>query len=359
MIIDAHQHFWNPARGDYGWLTPDLPIHRVYGPDDLAPLLQAAGVDASILVQAAPTTTETDYMLGIARCTSWILGVVGWIDLEAPDAAAQVRARANDELFLGVRPMLQDIAPPDWILRDELGAALAAITETGLVFDALVKSHQIGVVDALAARHPGLSIVLDHGAKPKLGDAAAMTAWRTDMAKLAQRPNVTCKLSGLLTELPPGAAAALVRDAMSVLFDLFGAQRLIWGSDWPVLTLSHVNVGAGDYQGWFAMACDLVASRQAGAVRAVMGANAARIYRAPRQGETDVEMPSHQDCGDCRRWLAEEATGLPLAARHKVLRALEEKHDRRCCVRLIELRDDGEIPAFWNAALDRFWELSA
>ena len=240
MIIDAHQHFWDPARGDYGWLTPDLPIHRVYGPDDLVPLLQATGVDASILVQAAPTAAETDYMLGLARRTPWILGVVGWIDLGAPDAAAQVRARANDKLFLGVRPMLQDIAQPDWILRDELAPALAAITETGLVFEALVKSHQIGVVDALAARHPGLSIVLDHGAKPKLGDAAAVAAWRADMAKLARRPNVTCKLSGLLTELPPGGEAAQVRQAADILFDLFGAQRLIWGSDWPVLTLQGI-----------------------------------------------------------------------------------------------------------------------
>jgi L-fuconolactonase len=180
---------------------------------------------------------------------------------------------------------LQDIARPDWILRPELAHALAALAETRLVFDALVKPRQIVVVDELAARHPGLAIVLDHGAKPKLGDAAAMAAWRAGMAKLAKRANVTCKLSGLLTELPPGADAALVRDAAGALFDLFGAERLIWGSDWPVLTL------AGGYQDWFALACDAVASRQPGALRAVMGANAARIYRPARHGGAGIEMP--------------------------------------------------------------------
>jgi len=271
MIIDAHQHFWNPARGDYGWLTPDMPIHRVYGPDDLSPLLRAAGVSGTILVQAAPTAAETDYMLDIARATPWILGVVGWIDLEAPDAPAQVKARANDPLFLGVRPMLQDIAQPDWILRPELEPALRVIAETGLVFDALVKSHQVGVAEELAARHPDLSIVLDHGAKPKLGNVLAMAEWRTDIRKLAARSNVTAKLSGLLTELPFSGGLAEVEEAAETLFAEFGPQRLIWGSDWPVLTL------AGDYDAWFNQARTLAAAHGGGV--AVMGGNAARIYK--------------------------------------------------------------------------------
>ena len=274
MIVDAHQHFWNPARGDYGWLTPDLPIHRIYGPDDLAPLMQAAGVDASIIVQAAPTAAETDYMLAIARKTPWVLGVVGWLDLEAQDAPAQIEARAADPLFLGVRPMLQDIPQPGWILRPEMEPGLRAVAEAGLVFDALVLSHQLGVAEELAARHPNLVIVLDHGAKPKLGNDVAMTAWREDMAKLARRPNVSCKLSGLLTELPPGGDPATVAQAADTLLDLFGPERLIWGSDWPVLTL------AGDYQGWFTLAHDRIAAHGAEAVAAVMGANAARIYLA-------------------------------------------------------------------------------
>jgi L-fuconolactonase len=277
MIVDAHQHFWDPARGDYGWLTPDLPIHRPYGPNDLRPLMDDAGVDGSILVQAAPTAAETDYMLAIARETPWVLGVVGWIDLEAPDAAAQVRTRAEEPLFLGVRPMLQDIPQADWILRREMEPALTAIAAEGLMFDALVRAEQIGVVDALARRHPGLSIVLDHGAKPKLGDRMAMATWQTEMTKLARQPNIACKLSGLLTELPPGGDPDTVRQAADILLDLFGPARLLWGSDWPVLTL------ASDYRQWHDAARAAIAARDAGAIAAVMEGNAIRLYRPSRR----------------------------------------------------------------------------
>ncbi len=276
MIVDAHQHFWNPARGDYGWLTPDLPICRVCGPDELAPLMRAAGVDATVLVQAAPTVAETDYILEIARRTPWVLGVVGWLDLGAPDAVEQIRARARDPLFVGVRPMLQDIAEAEWILRPDLDAALAQVAAQRLVFDALVLSHQVGVICELAGRHPGLSIVLDHGAKPRLGDADAMAAWQADIRRLAARPNVACKISGLLTELPRGVDVAHLKGAVTVLQEAFGPQRLLWGSDWPVLTL------AGDYAGWHAMVRDMVAPDAQGAV---MGGNALRLYGAKRAAQ--------------------------------------------------------------------------
>jgi L-fuconolactonase len=273
MIVDAHQHFWDPARGDYGWLKPDNPIHRVFGTADLRPILVNTGIDATILVQAAATVAETDYMLEIARDAKFILGVVGWIDLAAPDAADEVRRRAADPLFLGVRPMLQDIEQSDWILQPAFTSALNAIAAEGLVFDALILPHQIPVITELAMRHPQLSIVLDHAAKPKLGHADAMAAWAQDVKALAACPNVTCKVSGLLTELPPGGNRDDVFRVMGVLFDLFGPQRLIWGSDWPVLTL------AGDYQSWFDLAREAIAAKEPSAVRAVMGENALRIYR--------------------------------------------------------------------------------
>jgi len=276
MIIDAHQHFWDPARGDYGWLKPDNPIHRVFSPADLRPLLAETGVTATILVQAAPTPEETDYMLGIARQAQWVLGVVGWIDLEAANAVEEARRRAGDPLFVGVRPMLQDLDDPDWILRPSLGTALETIAAEGLVFDALILSHQIAVITELAKRHPQLSIVLDHAAKPQLGAADAMAKWAPEMELLAQLPNVTCKVSGLLTELRPGGSRDDVARAIGVLFDLFGPERLLWGSDWPVLTL------AGDYQGWFELARGAIAAKDSRAVDAVMGDNARRIYRPTR-----------------------------------------------------------------------------
>jgi len=282
MIVDAHQHFWDPARGDYGWLKPDNPIHRVFSTADLRPILVATGIDATILVQAAPTVAETDYMLEIARNARFILGVVGWIDLAAPDAADDVRRRAADPLFLGVRPMLQDIEQPDWILQPTLTPALNAIAAEGLVFDALILSHQIAVITELATRHPQLSIVLDHAAKPRLGHADSMADWAQDMAALAACPNVTCKVSGLLTELLLGGGLDDVSRAVGVLFDLFGPQRLIWGSDWPVLTLFSLEEGAGDYQSWFDLARESIAAKEPSAVRAVMGDNAVRIYRPSR-----------------------------------------------------------------------------
>jgi L-fuconolactonase len=273
MIVDAHQHFWDPARGDYGWLKPGNPIHRIFAPADLAPRMAEAGVNATILVQAAPTSAETDYMLSIARDTPWVLGVVGWIDLLAPDAADRVRGRAGDPLLLGVRPMLQDLPDPDWILQAALEPALEAIAVSDLVFDALILSHQIGAITELAGRHPRLAIVLDHGAKPRLGDADPMLRWARDMEKLAAMPNVACKVSGLLTELTASGTRDDVARAIGVLFDLFGAQRLIWGSDWPVLTL------AGAYRDWFELAHDAIAAKQESAVPAVMGGNALRLYR--------------------------------------------------------------------------------
>ena len=173
--------------------------------------------------------------------------------------------------------MLQDIAQPDWILRSELEAGLRAVAEARLVFDALALSHQIGVIDELAARHPDLSIVLDHGAKPKLGSKSDMTAWAAGISRLARHANVTCKLSGLLTELQPGGGAADVKQAADILFDQFGPERLLWGSDWPVLTM------AGDYESWFTQAHAVVAAHGPQAVAAVMGDNALRIYHPSKR----------------------------------------------------------------------------
>jgi len=276
MIVDAHQHFWDPARGDYGWLTPDNPIHRLFSADDLQPLMAQAGVDATIIVQAAPTLAESDYMLDIARNTPWILGVVGWIDLEAADAVKEVQRRAGDPLFLSVRPMLQDLADPNWILQAKLAPVLNAVATEGLVFDALILPDQIAVITELAKRHQQLSIVLDNAAKPQFGDADAMAKWVSEIEKLAVLPNVTCKVSGLLTELKAGGSRDDIVRAVGVLFDLFGRERLLWGSDWPVLTL------AGNYQDWFELVRETVMAKDSGAVDAIMGGNTLRIYRPSR-----------------------------------------------------------------------------
>lgn len=273
MRIDAHHHLWDPARGDYGWLTPDLgPLYRPFVAADFAPLVAEAGLDGTVLVQAAPTEAETDWLIATARATPWVLGVVGWIDLDATDAPARIADRAGDPLLVGVRPMLQDLAQRDWILAPARAAALTALTDHRLVFDALIAVDQIDTIATLAARYPDLSIIVDHAAKPRIGDADAWARWATGMTRLAAHANIACKLSGLLTEAPAGAGTDMLHPYAARLLAAYGPERLVWGSDWPVLTTMAA------YADWRRIAMALIPPVHHAAV---FGGNAARLYRLP------------------------------------------------------------------------------
>ena len=272
MRIDAHQHFWRLARGDYGWLTPELgAIHRDFEPDDLHPLMKSARIDATVLVQAAPTAAETEFLLHLAERHDWILGVVGWADLAASDAAATVERLARHSKLVGLRPMIQDIADDDWMLGDELRPALEAMTESGLRFDALVLPRHLERLADFRDRYPALSIVIDHCAKPPVADGAT-EPWATDIARLARDTDVLCKLSGLATEAGEGWNEAKLAPYAAHVLDEFGPTRVMWGSDWPVLEL------AGDYAAWAAMAERAVAPLGEAAVRDVFGDTARRFY---------------------------------------------------------------------------------
>jgi L-fuconolactonase len=285
MRIDAHQHFWQLARGDYGWLRADdadlAPLVRDFLPDDLAPLLQAHAVTRTVLVQAAPSVAETQFMLSLASAHAVIGGVVGWVDLADAGAASQLARLAEDGRLKGVRPMLQDLAADDWIVTAPRPDALRALRRLGLRLDALVKPRQLAPLARFARAHAELPIVVDHGAKPPLASAwndAPMQAWRHDMAALAAAPQVCCKLSGLLTELAPSdlvtpeSAAARLRPVVDALLGWFGPERLMWGSDWPVLTL------AGRYADWVAVSDALLAPLSAGARAQVLHGTAQRFY---------------------------------------------------------------------------------
>jgi L-fuconolactonase len=272
MRIDAHHHFWRPARADYGWLTPKLEtLYRDFDAQDLEPLLRIAEVDATILVQAAPTEAETDYLLAIARQTPWIAGVVGWTDLAAPDAAMRVARLAKEPRVVGLRPMLQDLAEPDWILKPETGDGLSAMAAHGLVFDALVREFQMPVIVRLAERFPALSIVLDHAGKPAIGRQPSKN-WRDTISALADLPNTSVKLSGLLTEAPARSGPDIFRPYIDRLLETFGPDRILWGSDWPVLTL------VSDYPAWAVMTEILLGGLGVQARQAIWGGTAARIY---------------------------------------------------------------------------------
>jgi L-fuconolactonase len=245
MQIDAHQHFWRPARGDYGWLTPeDHPaICRDFLPGDLAPLLGDASVERTVLVQAAPTAAETDFLLELAASTPFIAGVVGWADLEAPGAAAAIERLARRPKLVGLRPMLQHMADDAWILRPTLAPALDAIEASGLRFDALVKPRHLPHLLRLAEDRPGLRLVIDHAAKPDIA-VGGLRDWAAAMRRLATETSACCKLSGLVTEARPGWSPDDLRPYVDALLGAFGPARLMWGSDWPAVN------EAGGYAAW-------------------------------------------------------------------------------------------------------------
>ncbi|MFG6081819.1 amidohydrolase [Paracoccus litorisediminis] len=265
--LDAHCHFWRLDRGDYGWLDgqggPLQPIRRDFAPKD------HPGGGSVIAVQAAPTLAETDYLLSLP--SPRIIGVVGWVDLTSAAAVDDLTARATNPRFRGIRPMLQDIADTEWLLSAPRADALAALPRLGLTFDALVTERHLPILARFADANPDLAIVIDHAAKPQPGDRPD---WEAGMKKLAGQGH-HCKLSGLMTELSPEGLRdplAALRPIVGQLLDWFGPDRLIWGSDWPVLTL------AAPYPDWLALTDELLDQLTPAERVAIMGGNAMRFY---------------------------------------------------------------------------------
>ncbi len=251
------------------WPPPDLvKIHRDFLPRDLEPALKACGVKGTVLVQSLPTMADTDFMLGLADQHPFILGVVGWVDLKAADAAIHIAGLAAHTKLKSLRPMLQDIADVAWIDDPVLDPAIEAMRTCGLRFDALVMPQHLEALTTFAKRHPDLPIIIDHGAKPRIA-TGHFRAWRTAMAGLGLQPNVHCKLSGLLTEAGERRQPAALRPYVETILEIFGAARVLWGSDWPVLQL------AGEYEEWLALCLELVPVADHAAI---FGANACRVY---------------------------------------------------------------------------------
>jgi L-fuconolactonase len=275
-MIDAHQHFWRLDRGDYGWLTPALaPLYRDFLPPDLEPALKRAGVQSTILVQAAPTVAETRFLFELAHANDFIAGVVGWADFDDAKVADQIDDLAADAKLVGLRPMIQDITDTGWMLGDHLAPAYEAMIDHDLVFDALVLPRHLPALRQLIGRYPDLVVVLDHGAKPPLRtarrDPSVLADWKRDIAALARESAIVCKLSGLVTEAG-GADPALLRDAVDHLFDCFGTERLMWGSDWPVCEL------VCSYDAWRATSDALLAPLTDAQRAFIHSATARRIY---------------------------------------------------------------------------------
>lgn len=271
-MIDAHQHYWHPARGDYGWMAPDDPVlARPFAPTDLAPLLGEAGVARTVLVQAAPTVAETHYMLGIADAEPSVAAVVGWVDFEEPADRAALERLAGHPKLRGVRPMIQDIADDDWMGRKDVQWGFAALADLGLRLDALGFPRHLPRFERLMDRHPDLPVVIDHGMKPRVASSEGFEDWAAGMTRLAKR-GAFCKLSGLVTEAVEDWEVEDLRPYAEHILDAFGPERVMWGSDWPVC------LRRASYADWLRTARDLTVGLDEAERARLFGGTAAAFY---------------------------------------------------------------------------------
>ncbi len=274
--IDAHQHFWNLDRVAYPWLTPEAgPLYRTYEPPELEPQLRDAGVDQTVLVQAANSYEDTDAMLDQADRYSWIGAVVGWVPLTEPEEAARALDRyARRPAFRGVRHLIHDEADPDWVVQERVIDGLQLLADRGLSFDVVaVFPVHLKHVPTLAARLPTLTLIIDHLAKPPI-TAREMEPWASQLAAAARYPNVYAKISGFSTVDDPATwSAADLRPYIDAAIERFGTDRLMVGSDWPVCTL------AGDYQRVWTETNNALGGRTQAERDALLGGTAARVYR--------------------------------------------------------------------------------
>ena len=273
MKIDAHQHFWELNRGDYGWLSPNLgAIYRDFLPDDLEPLISRHDISGTILVQAAPTVAETDFLLKLAERAPFIKGVVGWVDFESPNAPSEIFRLVEHPALVGLRPMIQDISDIDWMLSSRLKPAFNALVKADLTFDALtLPSHLINLFQLLSD-HYEMRTVIDHGSKPQIRNQQ-YSDWAKNIKRIASDTKAFCKLSGLVTEAGPNWTVNDLKPYVSHLLNTFGPHRLIWGSDWPVCTL------AASYDRWIEVTHNLLDHLSKEDRLAIMGGNARTAYK--------------------------------------------------------------------------------
>lgn len=237
-VIDAHQHFWAFSAAEYGWIDPGSVLERDYLPADLLPLLERAGVDGCIAVQARQSESETDWLLGLARSDDWIRGVVGWADLRADDLPARLDRWRGEARLVGFRHIVQGETEPGFLLRKDFVGGVRTLLARGYAYDILIRAHQAADVPVFAESVGEGRLILDHGAKPDIL-GGGWEPWASDMARIARHRGIWCKISGLVTEADHQHwRADDIARYLDHLLHVFGPERLIFGSDWPVCTLA-------------------------------------------------------------------------------------------------------------------------
>jgi len=277
IAVDAHHHFWDPARASYPWMTDELAaIRRPFGPEDLRPLLAANGIDRTILVQTRSSADETREFLATAAAHDFIAGVVGWVDLTAPDVAdrlAALRAGPGGTKLVGIRHQVHDEADPEWLLRRDVQRGIAVVGEAGLAYDILVRTRELPAALATARAFPAMRFVVDHLAKPPIR-SGEIDAWSERLSPFGTTPNVMCKLSGMVTEADwkrwtVDDLVPYVRRAL----EWFGPGRLVFGSDWPVCLV------AAPYTQVVSACRRAIGDVSAGDRERIFGGNAVTLYR--------------------------------------------------------------------------------
>ena len=272
--VDAHQHFWRYEPVEYGWIDESMPrLRRDFLPRDLVPEMARAGVDACVAVQARHSLGETRWLLGLADAHPFIGGVVGWVDLQAPDLRAQLETLRRHRKLVGIRHIAQSEPDDRFLVRPAVVRGVAMLAEFDLAYDILVYRRQLPAAAELAGLLPRQRFVLDHLGKPDIR-GREFKIWERDVRALAAHANVSAKLSGLVTEADwQRWTAADIRPYLDVAFDCFGPERLMIGSDWPVCTL------AANYQRTLSVVTDYLAARPANERDAVLGGNAVRFWK--------------------------------------------------------------------------------
>ena len=276
MRVDAHHHFWDPARATYPFLTDELAsIRRAFDPADLAPLIDAAGIDATLVVQTRSSVEETEEFLATAAVTPFVRGVVGWVDLRDPaagDAIARLRAAPGGDRLVGIRHQVHDEPDAEWLRRDDVQRGIRAVGNAGLVYELLVRARELPAARHVVAAMPDVRFVVDHLAKPAIRDGAD-PAWDAAVASFRGLPNAWWKLSGLVTEADWQAwRPSELQPFVDRVLEVAGADRLMFGSDWPVCLL------AAAYDEVLATAEVLVEGLSADEKAGIFGGTAARLY---------------------------------------------------------------------------------
>ena len=279
MRIDAHHHVWDLARRPQPWTAGLAPLERSFAYDELLPQLDAAGIVGTVAVQTVASIEETHELLALAAEEPRLLGVVGWVDLTSDSVGAEVaeiRTLAGGDRLVGVRHQLQVEPDPDWLARPVVRRALQRLGHAGLAYDVVVSPAQLPAVTAAVDATPGTAFVLDHAGKPGLA-RRSLGAWRRDITELARREHVSVKLSGLVTEADwDGWTVAELVPAVETVLEAFGAERTMWGSDWPVSLLADT-----DYATWVRVSEELLAGLSVREAHDVWGGTACRVYGLP------------------------------------------------------------------------------